>query len=182
MNYIGTAINIDEKAGDGRRHALRTNVAALAYLTLIHDKWYRHQDTFGDTHNAALARLVLMGWMHGRLADFTSLSNDLNVSRQQATRRCVSMSQAGWVEYKRKIGRVAVKPTDKLVDWASLEIPKRLRFAVPRWQQIALLIGTSIALAAGPSVAAEVGIAVADEVEAIEEGGRIPIVRPHVML
>jgi hypothetical protein len=147
MDYIPKGINIGDIGMNApARHALRTNVAALAYLTLIHDKWYRHQDTFGDTHNAALARLVLMGWMHGRLADFTSLSNDLNVSRQQATRRCVVMSQAGWVEYKRKIGRVAVKPTDKLVDWASLEIPKRLRFAVPRWQQIALLIGTSIAL------------------------------------
>jgi hypothetical protein len=126
------------------RAELRANKAALAYLKLMHDKWYRSQDVFGDSENVALVRLVLIGWMDGRLADFTSLSYGLNVSRQQATRRCISMQALGWLEYKRSLGRVVVRPTDKLIEWVEVEIPKRLRFAIPRWQQIAAMVAASI--------------------------------------
>src|SRR4051794_34250520 len=122
---------MDAPQASPARHALRTNVAALAYLKLMHDKWYRHQEVFGGGRNTALARLVMIGWMEGRLADFSSLGSSLNMSRQQASRRCIEMSKLGWLDYKHKIGRVAVKPSDKLIAWAEIEIPKRLRFAIP---------------------------------------------------
>lgn len=98
----------------------RFDRAALAYLRTMHEDWVFGQDTFGDAVNVALARLVLIGWMEHRLADFKSLAQDLLIPRQEVVRRCVLMERAGWVLSECHASYVIVRPTMQLIQRARL--------------------------------------------------------------
>lgn len=151
---------------------LKGNDAALEYLRLMQAHWERYQDTFGDTYNATLCRLVMIGWMEGRPQDITSLAAGLKTSRQQATRRCVSMSEAGWVKIDRRRNHVVVMPTDKLIELSEVEIPKSMAVGMARWRKIAAIAATAAALSVTPEVqpsAATIQVVDVAAIEVVEE-------------
>lgn len=97
------------------------------YMKMRHAQWLRDRRAFGNAANAAIARLVLAGWLEDRLYDLSSLTASLDdLSRQQVTRRVDELSVRGWVTAKRQRNRVVVIPTERLVDAATVEMMARL--------------------------------------------------------
>jgi hypothetical protein len=118
--------------------------AHLEYLRLVHSHWERWHDVFGDAHNTALARLVMIGWMECRPCDITSLAVGLNVSRQQAARRIEQLASLGFVEQHRRRNHIVVLPKTRLIKMTEEELPKRLTWTLSRWRKIVGLLGTAM--------------------------------------
>jgi hypothetical protein len=150
----------------GSHTALGNCALALDHFKLMDAHWQAHQDTFGDTHNVAIVRLVMIGSLEGRPHDLSSLAVGIRLSRQQTTRRCVSLASLGWIENRRQRNHVTVRPTPKLIEYSQRQLDKRLPVVVAKWQRIAAaMVGTVAMLqpapqpdAAAPTVAPEVAV------------------------
>jgi hypothetical protein len=145
---------------------------ALDHLKLMDAHWQAHQDTFGDTHNVAIVRLVMIGSLEGRPHDLSSLAAGIRLSRQQTTRRCVSLARLGWIENRRQRNHVTVRPTAKLTEYSQQQLDKRLPVVMAKWQRISAMIGTVAMLGTPASVAPEVATASQGEVAGIERADK----------
>jgi hypothetical protein len=118
---------------------LRRSAALHAYLREAHETWRRGQDIFGDGRNAALVRLVMIGWLERKPYDHSSLSEAMRMSRQQLMRRVDCLEEAGWLLSKRQAHRVIVMPTEALIDQARDHYDNTLPKVVTRWAKVATL-------------------------------------------
>lgn len=129
----------------GEACRFRANAGALEYLKTRHSLWLLDQDAFGDAHNTAIARLVMVGWMERRPYDLSAIAAATNISRQQAARRCSALAVAGWVTARRDANHILVLPTDKLIDRTCEVCVSRIPKLLAKVQGIAALISSSAA-------------------------------------
>lgn len=167
-------------------HALRQDKAVLEYLKLMHASWARNQDMFGDTHNVAIARLVIIGWMEHRPHDISSLAAGVYISRQQTTRRCLKLARAGWLTIERDANHCIIRPTAKLADMTHSMAPNKMIVMLSKWRKIAAMVGTVAML--GAAAAGDLNpdpnvVELAGDVVPIVKGEVVQhtdVVRPHI--
>lgn len=116
---------------------LRVSTALLSYLREAHDTWHRDQETFGDGRNAALIRLVMIGWMERKPQDHSSLANAMNSSRSQVMRRVEFLDAEGWLMTKRDANHVHVLPTEALIERTREKFRTTLPVVAIRWGKVA---------------------------------------------
>lgn len=91
-------------------------------LKQAHTNWMRHQRILGSPLHLGFCRLILLGWMDDLPYDHSSLAAALEVPRQTVSRHVQDLTQRGFVWSERQRNRVIVLPTDKLVEFAIVEL------------------------------------------------------------
>jgi hypothetical protein len=150
----------------------------LTYLRASQLTWERGQDTFGDGRNTAVARLATIGHIERRPYDYTQLAAATRLSRQNVMRRCLTLSQDGWVTIKRDEVRVLVLPTEKLLGYWEDQVVMTSP-VLSRWAKVATMLGLVTLVSAAPvpvRVVAEViagSVVAAEEVREVERGSEM---------